>query len=50
MTSVYPESYPITVLTWWIYFLIFDIWLEVILPASKKYHSDKEKEESEPLD
>jgi len=32
VTSYYPESYPISLLTWWIYFLIFDIWLEVILP------------------
>jgi|688.fasta_scaffold09663_4 hypothetical protein len=27
MTSSYPESYPISLLTWWIYFLVFDLWL-----------------------
>jgi len=32
VTNLYPETYPISLLTWWIYFLIFDIWLEVILP------------------
>jgi hypothetical protein len=33
MTSAYPESYPLSMLTWWMYFLIFDIWLEVMLPT-----------------
>ena len=28
MTHTQPETYPISCLTWWIYFLIFDIWLE----------------------
>jgi hypothetical protein len=27
MTSFYPESYPLSLLNWWIYYLIFDIWL-----------------------
>lgn len=35
MTYYYPESYPINLLTWWIYFLIFDIWLSVILPGGE---------------
>jgi len=38
MTSQYPESYPISVLTWWIYFLVFDIWLEIMLPTKKDEH------------
>jgi hypothetical protein len=42
MTSSYPELYPISTLTWWIYFLIFDIWLEVVLPTSKKYKNNDE--------
>ncbi len=53
MTSYYPESYPVTILTWWIYFLIFDIWLEVVLPTSKNYTIYKEKKDSDnndPLD
>jgi len=32
MTNLYPETYPISILTWWIYFLIFDIWIDTILP------------------
>jgi hypothetical protein len=32
VTYYYPESYPTSTLTWWMYFLIFDIWLLAILP------------------
>jgi hypothetical protein len=49
MTYYYPESYPLSVLTWWIYFLIFDIWLEVILPTkieNKSQSIDEKNEES----
>jgi hypothetical protein len=28
MTQTNPDVYPISSLTWWIYFLIFDIWLQ----------------------
>ena len=40
VTSAYPESYPVSLLTWWIYFLVFDIWLETMLP-NKKENNDK---------
>lgn len=42
MTNLYPESYPISVLTWWIYFLIFDIWLEIILPNKNDSNENKD--------
>ena len=35
VTYYYPETYPISTLTWWIYFLIFDIWLSHMLPNTK---------------
>lgn len=31
MCSSYPIEYPIENLTWWIYFLVFDIWVHTIL-------------------
>ena len=34
MTNHYPSEYPIESLTWWIYFLVFDIWLELNLPQT----------------
>jgi hypothetical protein len=49
MTSSYPESYPISMLTWWIYFLVFDIWLEVILPNKKDYVTQNNDNKDEPL-
>jgi hypothetical protein len=36
MTYYYPESHDINLLTWWIYFLIFDIWLISMLPDKKQ--------------
>jgi regulatory protein YycI of two-component signal transduction system YycFG len=34
-------------LTWWIYFLIFDIWLEVILPNKQVTDNTIKTEEKE---
>jgi hypothetical protein len=53
VTSYYPDLYPISLLTWWIYFLIFDIWLEVILPNKRVTHNTTnsiktEEKENEP--
>jgi hypothetical protein len=50
MTSSYPESYPISMLTWWIYFLIFDIWLEIMLPTNKDDFDNKIDKKDDPLD
>ena len=36
MTYYYPESHDINLLTWWMYFLIFDIWLMSMLPDKKQ--------------
>jgi hypothetical protein len=45
VTIYYPETYPISLLTWWIYFLIFDIWLDYKLP--NKTNTPNEPNESE---
>ena len=44
MCYLYPESYPISLLTWWIYFLIFDIWLETILPNKQSQINNNDDE------
>ena len=36
MTHTDPGNFPIESLTWWIYYLIFDIWLSHILPKEEK--------------
>lgn len=32
LTQSNPVEYPIDKLTWWGYLLIFDIWLQLVLP------------------
>ena len=32
LTNLNSDRHPISDLTWWIYFLVFDIWLQLILP------------------
>lgn len=46
MTYFYPESYTIDTLTWWIYFLVFDIWLSQMLPDSKRVKKNDNDNES----
>lgn len=41
-TSLYPEKYDVSSLTWWIYLLIFDIWILTQIPApEEKSDSDE---------
>jgi len=39
LTQLNPVEYPMDKLTWWGYLLIFDIWLQFVLPPMD---SDKE--------
>ena len=36
LTQSNPVEYPIDKLTWWGYLLIFDIWLQLVLPPIDK--------------
>jgi hypothetical protein len=36
MNYLYPEEYPLSNLTWWIYFLVFDIWVMTTINSSTK--------------
>lgn len=44
-TSIWPEVYPISLLTWWIYFLVFDIWVMSLLPTAEEIKTIQEDEE-----
>jgi hypothetical protein len=35
LTSFYPETYPLHLLNWWIYYLIFDVWLLMSFKLTK---------------
>ena len=41
MNSVNPEQYPLDNIMWWIYYMIFDTWLQQIIPNSINEDSDE---------
>lgn len=43
MNYYFPESYPISLLTWWVYFMIFDIWIYTIL-STKNLNTSENKD------
>lgn len=44
-TSIYPDRYDVSLLTWWIYLLIFDIWVLTQVPAPKDTSDTQENDE-----
>lgn len=36
MNYLYPEEYPLSDMTWWVYFLVFDIWVMTTINSSTK--------------
>lgn len=35
MNWLYPNEFPLSNLTWWVYFLVFDIWVTLTLTSTK---------------
>lgn len=35
MNWLYPDEFPLSCLTWWVYFLVFDIWVTLTLTSTK---------------
>lgn len=35
MNWLYPYEFPLSDLTWWVYFLVFDIWVTLTLTSTK---------------
>jgi hypothetical protein len=42
MSHQNPIEHPIEDITWWVYVLIFDIWLQFILPPYESLSDDPE--------
>jgi hypothetical protein len=40
LTQLNPVEYPMDKLTWWGYLLLFDIWLQLVLPPMEKNKED----------
>lgn len=47
LTSMFPERYQTSELTWWVYFLIFDIWVLSMIPSPEEIKKSQEEEEVE---
>lgn len=43
MNSINPQQNPLDNITWWIYYLIFDIWLQQIIPNNITEPNDNTK-------
>ena len=41
MNSINPQQNPLDNITWWIYYLIFDIWLQQIIPNNVTEPNDE---------
>jgi hypothetical protein len=41
-TSLYPEKYDVSSLTWWIYLLVFDIWILTQIPSPEEKSDNDE--------
>lgn len=44
LTKTDPEHCSLDRLTWWIYYLVFDIWLQFFLPMSNEEEISEEEQ------
>ena len=44
LTIFYPIDYPSSVLTWWVYYMIFDMWMILMLPSDEVIPDDEDEE------
>ena len=42
LTIFYPKDYPSSVLTWWVYYMIFDMWMILMLPSDEVIPDDED--------
>lgn len=44
LTIFYPTDYPSSVLTWWVYYMIFDMWMILMLPSEEVLPHDEDED------
>lgn len=44
LTIFYPKDYPSSVLTWWVYYMIFDMWMILMLPSDEIIPDDEDED------
>jgi hypothetical protein len=41
-TSFWPNEYPTSLLTWWVYYMVFDMWMVLMLPTENISDEDED--------
>ena len=44
LTIFYPKEYPTSVLTWWVYYMVFDMWMVLMLPSDEMMPNDDDED------
>ena len=44
LTIFYPKDYPSSVLTWWVYYMIFDMWMILMLPSDEDIPDNEDED------
>jgi hypothetical protein len=44
LTIIYPKDNPSSILTWWVYYMIFDMWMVLMLPSDEMMPNDEDED------
>ena len=44
LSIFYPKDYPSSILTWWVYYMIFDMWMVLMLPSDEMMPNDEDED------
>ena len=44
LSVFYPKEYPSSILTWWVYYMIFDMWMVLMLPSDEMMPNDEDED------
>ena len=42
--TFYPKDNPTSILTWWVYYMIFDMWMVLMLPSEEVLPYDENED------
>jgi len=43
LSIFYPKDYPSSVLSWWVYYMVFDMWMVLMLPSEEFIPHDEDE-------
>lgn len=41
-TSFWPNEFPTSLLSWWVYYMVFDMWMVLMLPTENISDEDED--------